>query len=74
MGLENTQVHNGHPVISHTAEQLKKEIDALVAIQKRSLQAAIYLGMMSAEAHEIEARRKTITHLTDELAELKSPK
>lgn len=72
--MENTKVHNVHSVIPQTAEDLKKEIDALLEIQKKALQAAIYLGMTPDEGNEIEARRKTITHLTNELAELKSPK
>jgi hypothetical protein len=74
MGVENTKVHNSPPLISHPAEQLKKEIDALVEIQKKALQAAIYPGMTPDEANEIEARRRTITDLTNQLAELKSPK
>lgn len=72
--MESMKVHNGHPAIPHRAEQLKNEIDALSEFQKKALQAATYLGMTPDEANEIEARRKKITALTNQLAELKSPK
>jgi hypothetical protein len=54
-----------------TIEELKREVDRLFELQREALERATYLGMTPDEARQMEARRKRITVLVDELAALK---
>jgi hypothetical protein len=55
-----------------TPQDLKSEIDRLFELQRQALDRATYLGMTPQEATEMEARRKEITSLVNQLAQLKS--
>ena len=61
-------------VTPRTAEDLKKQIDALFELQHETLKSAAYLGIAAEQPKEVEARRKEITALVDQLAALKSTK
>ena len=56
------------------AKQLKKEIDDLFELQRKALEAATFLGMTPDQAKEIEARRRKITVLVNQLAQVKTGK
>jgi hypothetical protein len=56
------------------AKQVKKEIDDLFELQHKALEAATYLGMTPDQAKQIEGRRRKITALVDQLAQLKTRK
>ena len=55
-----------------TTVQLKEEIDTLFELQNESLRRTTFLGMTSDEAKVMEQRRKKITALVDQLAQLKT--
>lgn len=65
---------DGNPSVSpaNRALYLKQEIDALFELQRRALESATFLGMTQDQAREVEARRRHITALVDQLAKLKS--
>jgi len=61
------------PVASaKTAIELKQEIDALFELQRQALESATFLGMTQDQAREVEARRKQISALVDQLAQPKA--
>jgi len=55
-----------------TAIELKQEIDALFELQRQALESATFLGMTQDQAREVEARRKQISALVDQLAQPKA--
>ena len=55
-----------------TAEQLKNEIHRLLELQHKELQRATYVGLTREEGKELDARRKKITALVNQLAKLKT--
>jgi hypothetical protein len=54
-----------------TLEELKREIDRLIELQRKALDRATYAGMTPDQAKEIEARRQQIKSLVDKLVDLK---
>jgi hypothetical protein len=56
-----------------TAEQLQEEIHRLLELQHKDLQRATYVGLTPDEGRELEARRKQITALVNQLGKLKTP-
>lgn len=49
-------------------QRLQEQVMALIDIQYKMLQDAIYLGMSPDESHEYERRRRKITRLLNEIS------
>ncbi len=60
------------PTTADSAAKLKNEIDRLFKLQRKALEAAVFLGMTPKQAQEVDARRKKIMILVNQLATLKS--
>ncbi len=54
-----------------SAQDIKKEIDALSMLQQEALRRATFVGMSPDEAKQVDARRRQIMALVDELARVK---